>query len=110
NHSAWIVAVATREFKTSFSRVRVPLRRIDTAGSELRVECWWAATGSNRRPLACQASALPAELAARPPRARSVSGAETGRASRLLILVSDALRPNSVVAGHRPPRRRFRSA
>src|ERR1700736_4091789 len=26
---------------------------------------WWAATGSNRRPLACQASALPAELAAR---------------------------------------------
>src|SRR5438067_7858781 len=25
---------------------------------------WWAATGSNRRPLACQASALPAELAA----------------------------------------------
>lgn len=26
---------------------------------------WWAATGSNRRPLACQASALPSELAAR---------------------------------------------
>jgi hypothetical protein len=25
-------------------------------------ETWWALTGSNRRPLACKASALPAEL------------------------------------------------
>src|ERR1700730_7597998 len=34
-------------------------------------ECWWSQAGSNRRPLACHASALPAELwpHAKPPHA-----------------------------------------
>src|ERR1700739_3550849 len=29
---------------------------------DVRQEIWWSQTGSNRRPLACHASALPAEL------------------------------------------------
>src|SRR5438552_4532567 len=32
--------------------------------SRLRREGWWAVTGSNRRPLRCKRSALPAELTA----------------------------------------------
>ena len=45
--------------------VRVRLMRSGEA------ECWWSQAGSNRRPLACHASALPAELwpHAKPPHA-----------------------------------------
>src|SRR4051812_6654924 len=32
------------------------------APREARSEAWWSQAGSNRRPLACHASALPAEL------------------------------------------------
>src|SRR5215813_9857931 len=63
---------------------------MNSAGSEFKSGRWWAATGSNRRPLACQASALPAELAALPLAALTLQAGRTGRVSRLLILASNA--------------------
>jgi hypothetical protein len=41
-----------------------------TAGNTL--EMWWVVTGSNRRPSACKADALPAELTTPDPRTRII--------------------------------------
>src|SRR5689334_13923555 len=38
------------------------LSRVSGPASRKPEETWWSQTGSNRRPLACHASALPAEL------------------------------------------------
>jgi hypothetical protein len=53
-------------------RNRPPRTDRPRSPDEIReAECWWSQAGSNRRPLACHASALPAELwpHAKPPHA-----------------------------------------
>src|SRR5690606_24088579 len=65
--SVWIVVLANSKL-TGFTAVSYfftltrdePKKRADNECRPLRN--WWSYAGSNRRPLACHASALPAEL------------------------------------------------
>ena len=55
-----------------FCRTGEPLE----AGQGLPPETWWSRTGSNRRPPACKAGALPTELRPLPGHLRALAGAD----------------------------------
>src|SRR6516164_1313224 len=62
NERVWLRRVSVKTFFGQSVRLRTCSLGQACVGKSARLEVWWSQTGSNRRPPACKAGALPTEL------------------------------------------------
>ena len=99
SHAGWLLGI--RDPQAAMPRQTVfQIARLDTVSQAAAASAapspkkWWSQTGSNRRPHACKARALPTELW---PQGVSASG----RTSRVVVGLGRLERPTSPLSGVR---------
>ena len=81
------------------ARCTAPQTSFDVRRSKTGIEDWWRMTGSNRRPPACKAGALPAELI--PRSGRYPRGLQTASAPDKTLVGLDGFEPSTPALSRR---------